>query len=177
MKLKFPRSPGRSVTLRWNGGFRHTNGRCFRSLVVSGGVWALRHVSHRKIAAKRWLGGPSGSQKPTSKLAAWEFDEALDWAAHPHANPAVLLRGNVLWEGEGMRCLCLLYFLAARRSMQAVPVRSRKRRGGRRSSSSSPASVCSLSVTPIVMINGGIWTLSTPVHEQPNLTAESRKCL
>lgn len=76
-----------------------------------------------------------------------------------------------------MRCLCLLYFLAALGSMQAVPVRSRKRRGGRHSSSSSPASVYSLSVTPIVMINGGIWMPSTPVHEQPNLTAESRKCL
>lgn len=29
----------------------------------------------------------------------------------------------------------------------------------------------------IIMINGGIWMLSTPIHEQPNLTAESSRCL
>lgn len=34
-------------------------------------------MSNRRIAAKRWLGGPIGSRKPTTKLAAWEFDEAF----------------------------------------------------------------------------------------------------
>lgn len=92
----------------------------------------------------------------------------------PPCWPCCSLGGEtVLWDGEGMRCLCHLYFLAVLRYIQAVSVRSRKCRGGRCSSSSSPTSVHSVSSqrkTCQVSHMGGVayrWLSGLGTNEPP----------
>lgn len=113
----------------------------------------MEHMSDRRISDKGWLGGLLDHGSPLDynmfKMPQNRLHESLmklSWVRlsfSPPCRPCCSLGGNVLGDGEGMHCLCHRYFLAALRYIQTISVRSRKCRGGRRNSSSSPASVYS----------------------------------
>nr|KAF6324809.1 hypothetical protein mMyoMyo1_008275 [Myotis myotis] len=174
-------------------------------------------MSDRRISDKGWLGGLLDHGSPLDynmfKMPQNRLHESLmklSWVRpsfSPPCRPCCSLGGNVLWDGEGMHCLCHLYFLAALRYVQTVICEEQEMQ--RRKTQqfffshqcvlvSSQRKTCQVSnmgwvclsmvVWPgdkrttclklsIIMINGGIWMLSTPIHEQPSLTAESSPCL
>lgn len=128
----------------------------------------------------------------------WSFP-GLAWAAHPHADPVVLLEGASY--GMGRECVAFAictFWLHLGPSRQGLwgagnageevlplsPVWTRCQVRGnlvrflyRWLSGLGTNERTTCWKVSIVMINGGIWMLPTPIHEQPNLTAESSKCL